>query len=222
MSYLFVILFLLALAGLILGLVRPSLLSKVIGSNGGRKKVWAIFGGATLAFFILTGVTASPSQKVKTESVSNQQTQTTENKEIKKTEVVSPTKAKITQPAKKSIRYEILQRWSIANGGEGKVVLISRDYLNNADMTAVGEKLKNDTKNDRNSFMFVFTDKKAAELRDRVLDDLTGKDTMTEEERDFYDMHYVGQYNKNGNSGFNEFVIYFDGVMGTNSKTIKY
>src|SRR3989338_7512649 len=28
--------------------------------------------------------------------------------------------------------------------------------------------------------------------------------------------------NKNGNSGFNEFVIYYDGVMGSNSETIKY
>lgn len=117
----------------------------------------------------------------------------------------------------KTISYEILQTWEIPNGGQGKVVLIPREYLNEADITALGEKLKDDTKNDRNAFISVFTDKKAWELRDAALED-----KLTKEDMDFYDKHYVAQYNKNANSGFNEFVIYFDGITGTNTKTINY
>lgn len=115
------------------------------------------------------------------------------------------------------INYEIVKRWSIPNGGEGKTIIISMDNFNEADMLLLGEKLKEDTKKDRNAFIFVFTDKKAAEIRDKVL-----TDELTESDRDFYDKHYVAEYSRNGNSGFHEYKIYFDGLMGDKNKTIKY
>lgn len=52
------------------------MLSKVIGANGGRNKVLAIFGGATIVFFTLTGVTASPNQNTKTDSINSQKSET--------------------------------------------------------------------------------------------------------------------------------------------------
>ena len=120
-------------------------------------------------------------------------------------------------PAKKTISYEVLQQWDINNGGKGKVILVPADYLNETDMTALGQKLKDDIKNDKNAFIMVFIDKKAAALRDKIVDD-----TATKDEEKFYDQHYVGQYTKNGNSGFHAFAIYFDGVSGSNNKTINY
>jgi len=129
----------------------------------------------------------------------------------------APTVAPKEETQVKTIKYEVLQKWDINNGGQGKTILISTDYLNEADMVALGKKLKEDTKNDKNAFIMVFTDKKAAELRDKVIDN-----SMTKDEEKFYDTHYVGQYTKNGNSGLHAFVIYFDGVSGTNSKTINY
>lgn len=123
---------------------------------------------------------------------------------------------KVEKP-KKHITYEVVRRWDIPNGGEGKVILIPTEYFNTNDMPLVGEKLRDDTKNDRNAFISVFTDRKAAEMREKVLND-----ELTETDRDFYDMHYVGQYTRNINSGYNEFVIYYDGVLGTNSKIVKY
>lgn len=120
-------------------------------------------------------------------------------------------------PVKKTISYEVLQQWNINNGGKGKVVLIPADYLNEVDMTTLGQKLKEDTKNDKNAFIMVFNEKKAAVLRDKIIDS-----TATKDEEKFYDQHYVGQYTKNGNSGFHAFAIYFDGVSGSNIKTINY
>jgi|WetSurMetagenome_2_1015567.scaffolds.fasta_scaffold26925_5 hypothetical protein len=118
-------------------------------------------------------------------------------------------------PTVKTISYELLQQWDINNGGYGKTILIPTDYLNETDMTSLGQKLKEDTKNDKNSFISIFTNKEAAKLRDKL-------SNLSKTEEDFYDKNYVGQYTKNGNSGFHTFVIYFDGVSGTNSKTIKY
>lgn len=151
-------------------------------------------------------------------------------KDVSKTQAPSPTptqgvvvqqkKVQPTStptPVKKSVSYEVLQQWDINNGGKGEVVLIPTDYLNEADMTALGQKLKEDTKNDKNAFIMVFTDKKAAVLRDKMIDS-----SMTKDEEKFYDAHYVGQYTKNGNSGLNAFAIYFDGVSGSNNKTINY
>jgi len=119
----------------------------------------------------------------------------------------------------KNIDYEVIQAWEIPNGGYGKVIVISPDNLNEEDMTILGDKLKKDTKSDRNSFISIFTDKKAAEMRDRLFD---AADKLTSEEESFYDAHYVGDYKRNINSGYHQLTIYFDGVTGTNSKTIKY
>ena len=53
---------------------------------------------------------------------------------------------------KKDINYEIIKTWSIPNGGQGKVIVISPNYLNDEDMVLLGDKLKEDTKQDRNAF----------------------------------------------------------------------
>jgi len=163
------------------------------------KKVLLIIGGGFLLIVILgmIGKGSSTDQK-STQSVVQQK--------------VQPTSTPV-----KVISYEVLQQWDINNGGKGKIILIPADYLNEADMTTLGQKLKSDTKNDKNAFIMVFTDKKAAVLRDKVIGD-----TMTKDEEKFYDTHYVGQYTKNGNSGLNAFAIYYDGVSGSNNKTINY
>lgn len=121
------------------------------------------------------------------------------------------------QAQSKQISYQIVDRWTIPNGGEGKVVVISPDLLNETDMIALGNKLKSDTQNDRNANIYIFDNAPAAALRDKVLGD-----KATTAEQDLYDKHFVGQYGKNGNTDYHQFSIYFDGVMGTNQKTISY
>jgi len=130
--------------------------------------------------------------------------------------VVKPVVTKTATP-QKQISYEIIKRWEIPNGGEGKVVVISPTNLNETDMTLLGTKLKNDALNDKNSFVYVFDSKKAALSRDNSLNN-----KLSTADQNFYDKHYIGTYKKNGNTGFNQFDIYFDDVMGTNQKTINY
>jgi hypothetical protein len=137
-------------------------------------------------------------------------------KQPAKQEQVAPT-AIPTQV--KTINYEVVKSWEIPNGGFGKVIVISPQNFNEADMTLLGEKLKADTKNDRNAFIFIFDDKKAAEMRDRLP---STTNPPNETEQDYYDKHFVGDYSRNINSGYHQFTIYFDGVIGTNQKTIKY
>ena len=115
------------------------------------------------------------------------------------------------------IIYEVIEQWSIPNGGYGKKILISRSYLNEEDMIALGNKLKQDTANDRNAFIQVYTNRDAADLRDKVL-----ADEGTQTENELYDEHFVGLYSKNANNGNHQFNIFFDGTSGINQKTINY
>jgi len=46
------------LIGLVIGLIKPSIVNKIIRKELSRKKIGLIFGGAMLAFFILIGFTA--------------------------------------------------------------------------------------------------------------------------------------------------------------------
>lgn len=202
MNSLFLALFLLAIAGWIVGAIKPSWVKLTT-----RKSVSMWFGGAVVVFFILFGVTSSPSTSPATVA-------TTE---------VAPSTAPAVAPASQSvvqktpIAYQIVDRWTIPNGGEGKVVVISPDLLNETDMVALGNKLKSDVQNDRNAFISVFDNASAAALRDKVLGD-----KATKAEQDLYDKHFIGEYDKNANTGYHQFTIYFDGVMGTNQKTIQY
>lgn len=183
-------------------LLLLSIVGFVVSLKFFEKKARIIFGILIVVFFIMFGASSDTSKTSTT-------TPKSEEKQTAQTSTLTPTP--------KQIDYVIYKRWDIPNGGEGKAVIIPLEYLNEADMPLVGEKLRYDTKNDRNAFIYVFTDKKAAEMRDKVL-----TDELSEKDRNFYDAHYVGQYTKNGNSGFHEFVIYYDGVMGSSSKTIKY
>lgn len=129
----------------------------------------------------------------------------------------APPQTQAQTAPQKQITYQIVDRWTIPNGGEGKVIVISPDLLNETDMVALGDKLKSDVANDRNAFISIFDDASAAALRDKVL-----AQKGTPAEQDLYDKHFVGEYDKNANTGYHQYTIYFDGVMGTNQKVITY
>ncbi len=121
----------------------------------------------------------------------------------------------IQQPEKKTIPYEVVLQWSINNGGKGERIVIDPKYLNFDDMTALGETLKGDLKNERNAFVYIHTDKKSADLQGKL------STNPTTVELDYIGKHYVGTYSKNANSKFHEFAIFFNGIDDISEATNK-
>lgn len=121
------------------------------------------------------------------------------------------------EPVIKTIPYEVVDRWTIPSGGEGKVIVISSSNFNEPDMVALGENLKREAKADPNANISIFDDTRAAELRGSVL---AGKANTADQA--FYDAHFVGNYAKNDHSDYHQLTIYLDGVTGGNQKTVKY
>lgn len=76
MAYLFLFLLFLSPVALIFGLIRPSEFSRFLGRFATRKSIALIFGGATIIFFILFGLTLNQKNPVE------QQVQQTSNQEI--------------------------------------------------------------------------------------------------------------------------------------------
>lgn len=62
MDNLFLLLFLVSFISLIVGLIKPTVFSRFIKGELTRKRIAAIFGIATIAFFILFGMTTDSSQ----------------------------------------------------------------------------------------------------------------------------------------------------------------
>lgn len=116
-----------------------------------------------------------------------------------------------------NIVYETVNGWEIPNGGYGKNIVISLDLFTKDSMPLVGKKLHSDAQYSRNAVFMVYTSKEAVLLKDKVLND-----KATSKENELYDKSFVGQYFKNGNSSVEEFIIYYDGLLGIDSQTITY
>jgi len=168
---------------------------------------WVLIG--IVAFIVIGSIVGGKSDTLKIDEIIQESTQKVEQEKGKE---IQPTPESTPTPIEKSITYQIYKRWSIPNGGKGKLIIISPDLFNEHDMIKLGNKLKEDTKSDRNVVILIYTDAKAAELRD---------ESLKKVDEDFYFSHFVGEYIKN-HSGFHELSIYLDGIMGDNHKIIKY
>ena len=87
--------------------------------------------------------------------------------------------------------------------------MIDSVHANESDLRALGDELRFDTQADRNAFIFVYSHKRAAQIRRIVLDDRASRKDLR-----FYDAHFVGSYTRNINSGLHEFVIMLNGLNG--------
>lgn len=107
------------------------------------------------------------------------------------------------------IPYEVVEQWSIPNGGYGRVVVIDPKYKNEKDMRNLAQRLKRDTYQDRNAFITVFDDKVAASRRMAAIKDQLGKKELAH-----YDAHMIGNYARNINTGYHKFQIMLKGLNG--------
>jgi hypothetical protein len=85
-----------------------------------------------------------------------------------------------------------------------------------AQLRALGEKLRHDTRNERNAFVFIYDDERAARHR---LAAFSGK--LTKAELIHHDRHQVAKYFRNANTGFHELDLTPKGLDGPGSK-VKY
>ena len=87
------------------------------------------------------------------------------------------------------------------NVGLTKIIVIKTVNRNVGDLEKLGLILKNENINDQFSFIYIFDDKKAADM-------FNDNSEWTKEQQDFYDNHFIASFNKNINTGLNRFFIH--------------
>ena len=120
-----------------------------------------------------------------------------------------------TQADSPTHSYKIVEQWRIPNGGFGKAIVIKANPTE-AELRSLGEKLKQDTKNDRNAFIFVYDDAHAARNRLAAFNE-----KLSKSELQHHDKHQVAKYFRNANTGFHELDITANGLGGPNTE-VKY
>ncbi len=111
--------------------------------------------------------------------------------------------------------YKIVEQWSIPNGGFGRAIVVKANPTE-AELRALGEKLGQDTRDDRNAFVFIYDDERAARNRHAAFSEKLAKAELRH-----HDRHQVAKYFRNANTGFHELDITPKGLDGPNTK-VKY
>ncbi len=126
------------------------------------------------------------------------------------------TKPSAAVPSFQKIPYKVVEKKPIPNGGYKMAVVIASQYKNEKDMKAFGQNLWQDTKQDRNAFIWVYDSDRAAQLSTNALAGNLNKADMA-----YHDSHMVGQYTRNGNTGYHSIVISLQGIQGPTTE-VKY
>jgi hypothetical protein len=123
---------------------------------------------------------------------------------------VKPSSASHAPPAATPaarVDYTVIKRWNIPNGGEGKDIVISSALATDEGVRALGETLKQDTKNDRNAVVIIFDDIRAAKMSHNF-------EKRSKKELEVYDRHCLGEYWRNANTEFHRLTIHPVGIKG--------
>ncbi|HKQ23142.1 MAG TPA: hypothetical protein VJT81_01715 [Burkholderiales bacterium] len=105
--------------------------------------------------------------------------------------------------------FKIVRQWTIANGGFGRIIVLSKPKPTEQELRSLGDALQQLTRGDRNANVEIYDDEVAARNRDAWLEEKLGKrDTR------HHDTHLLGRYMRNGNTGYNEYQIYPKGWNG--------
>jgi len=96
-------------------------------------------------------------------------------------------------PPHPAVPYRVLKESPIPlGGGFTRVVVVSPSQRTDAGMRALGEQLRADTSRDRNAYIVIYDDERAAGLRD----DAAFGDRLSPEDQAFHDAHDIGYYSK--------------------------
>jgi hypothetical protein len=111
--------------------------------------------------------------------------------------------------AKSTLSYKIVEEWAIPNGGFGRTIVVNKVNPTEAELRALGQKLKQYTKSERNAFIFVYDDERAARNRLAAF-----REELTEAETWYHDRHAVAVYGRNAQTGFHQFKLHPKGLDG--------
>jgi hypothetical protein len=113
----------------------------------------------------------------------------------------------LSQPVSEAVDYQLVRQWEIPNGGYGRVLFIDPKFRNETDLRKLGDQLRDLTQDDRNAFVWVYDDIKAAQMYENAME-------LNEADGAFYDEHFILTYTRNINTGFHQLVIMVDGLNG--------
>ncbi len=118
-------------------------------------------------------------------------------------------------PSSATLSYEVVDTWTMPGGGPGESIVIPNSYLNDDDAVLLGAQLRNDTAGAKNAVVFIFTERRAADLRRFLIG-------ASAEDKAFYQQHYAGQYTRNVDAGYHKLEMCYDGQDCTRGRTITY
>lgn len=95
-----------------------------------------------------------------------------------------------------------------------QVIVIDEKNRNLTDLTILGKQMQKENKSSNIVQISIFDNLNAA----KMLGDMS---EWTKDQEEFYENHFIAQYNKNNNSRLNEYKIFLPNSEGGN-KTIKY
>ncbi|CAN5727870.1 hypothetical protein BH11VER1_BH11VER1_21750 [soil metagenome] len=101
--------------------------------------------------------------------------------------------------------YKVVKTQPIT-GGKSKHIVISPEAANEADLIALGQKLRESTLQERNAHVLIFTDVRAAQLHNQSW--------LSEEKRNFHALHFVGRYVRDLDNAIHELEIFPKGLDG--------
>lgn len=113
------------------------------------------------------------------------------------------------EPSKPKIPYDVVDERKIPNGGYARVIVVGQASRTEQGILDLADQLRRDTSADRNAFIFIYDDKKAASMRDAAL-----SERLKESDLKFHDSHMIGSYMRNANSGFHSVTMALKGTSG--------
>ena len=130
---------------MIAGVIKPSIFSKLFKNNVSRKKLFLIFGGATLLFFIVA-IATTPNDISKQTAIPNQEKEVDSQDQTKTNETQVETQAEVPAPVKEETAPETIEQkitkvineslGEKTNMGKTSVVEVSMRQYNAAELKA--------------------------------------------------------------------------------------
>jgi hypothetical protein len=87
------------------------------------------------------------------------------------------------------LSYKVVEQWSIPAGGFGRAIVVNRPSPTEAQLRALGDQLRKDTRGDKFAFVFVYDDERAARNRR-----LVASQELSGAELHHYEAHFFGSY----------------------------